>query len=117
MQATIHVERLEIDCVIGIYDHERAKEQRILVDIGIDRDIAEAAEHDSMEYSTNYVELADAVTQLAVERQYQLLETFARDSVAMMLDRFGAQRAYIKIMKPAAIEHARWTAVSLERHR
>jgi dihydroneopterin aldolase len=117
MLATIQVEGLEIDCVIGIYDHERAQEQRILVDIAVDSDIADAAEQDKMEYSTNYVEIADAVTELAVERKYQLLETFAHESVTMLLERFDVTRAYIKIMKPDAIAHARWTAVTLERRR
>ena len=79
--------------------------------------IAAAAAGDDFSQTADYVEIADALTDLAVERQYRLLETFAEEGARLLFDRFGAERVGLKIMKPAAIPSASWSAVRIERRR
>lgn len=115
MIGQILLEGLEIECVIGIYPHEREMTQLLLVDIEIDRDFAAAAKHDTVEHTVDYVDLAKALTNLAVTRQYRLLETFAEEAAALLIRDFAALRAIVKIMKPGAVEGANWPAVRVER--
>lgn len=115
MIGTIFLEGLEIECVIGIYPHERTKEQLLLVDCQIDRDLAAAVKSDDVKDTVDYVHLAQALTKLAKDRKYKLIETFAEEGAALLIRDFGALRAEIKIMKPGAVEGANWPAVRVER--
>ena len=117
MIGTIYVEGLEIECIIGIHPEERENPQLILVDAELDRDFAPAASSENVDDTVDYVDLAAALTEMAVERQYQLLETYAEEAAGMMLDRFGGQRSAVKVMKPAAVPLASWAAVKVERRR
>ena len=118
MIGTISVEGLEIECVIGILPEERTRTQIIFADIEIDADIAAAAKSDAMDDSINYVHLADLVRDLAVERQYELIETLVEESARDILARWPqVERVGIKVMKPEAIPEATWTAVRIERRR
>lgn len=117
MKATIGVEGLEITCIIGVLPHERTAEQTLRVDVEIDRSIEVAARDDDVAETVDYVAIADVVTELAVEGRFELLETLAARAVDLMIERFDAERAAIKIMKPAAIPAARHATVRLERRR
>ncbi|MCA9319707.1 MAG: dihydroneopterin aldolase [Planctomycetes bacterium] len=115
MIGTISVEGLEIECIIGIHPEERDKPQVLLVDVELDRDFAAAAEGDDMAHTVDYVDIAGALTTLAVEGRYRLLETLAEESAKLVMSRFGGERVAIKILKPAAIPEASWAAVRIER--
>ncbi len=115
MIGTIFIEGLKIDCVIGIYPHERVKEQTLIVDCALDRDFAAAAMSDHVKDTVDYVHLADALTNLAKTRKYKLLETFAEEGAALVIREFAAARVGLKIMKPGAVPRANWPAVYVER--
>ncbi|MFT7620428.1 MAG: dihydroneopterin aldolase [Planctomycetota bacterium] len=115
MIGTIIVEGLDIECIIGIHPAERVNLQHIFIDCEIDHDFAEAAANDDFQQTIDYVAVADLLTNLAVERQYQLIETLAEDGAKKIIDDFGVKRVAIKIMKPAAIPAAKWSAVKIER--
>ena len=117
MIGTIMVEGLEISCIVGIHPHEREEEQALYVDVEIDRDFASATKSEKVDDTVDYVALASKLTELAVKNQYQLIETFAEDAANILIDDFGAERAAVKIMKPAAVPEANWAAVKVERHR
>jgi 7,8-dihydroneopterin aldolase/epimerase/oxygenase len=105
MIGTILLEGLEIACVVGIYPHERTRE----------RDFAAAARTEDVASTVDYCALADALTALARERRYQLIETFAEEAAALLIARFGALRALVKVKKPGAVPGADWPAVRVER--
>jgi len=114
MIGTIHIEGLEIECIIGIHPEEREKPQVLLVDVALDRDFSAAASTDAVGDTVDYVDVAQALTSLAVESQFQLIETFAERATTLLLSQFNCERAAIKIMKPSAIPEASWAAVSFE---
>ena len=115
MIATIAVEGLEIECIIGVLPTERETPQVIFVDVEIDRDISAAVHEDDVARTVDYVEIARLIQDVAQERKFQLIETLAEVGAKAVLDGFGAERAKIKIMKPSAIPAASWAAVTVER--
>ena len=115
MMGTILVEGLAIECIIGIHPEERVTPQTILIDCEIDFDFAGAAADDDFGQTIDYVAVAERLTNLAVARQYQLIETLAEDGAQAILAEYGASRVAIKVMKPAAIPKAKWSAVKIER--
>ncbi len=117
MIGTIMLEGLEVNCIIGIHPHERVEPQSILVDCEMDHDFAEAVAGDDIAKTIDYSAVAAFLSSLAVEKQYLLIETYVEEAAAAILERWGAQRVMLKVMKPDAVPEARWTAVRIERRR
>jgi len=107
MIATIGVHNIHIDCIVGIYDHERVAEQPLFVDIEVDNDIEAAATADHIDETVDYDHLTEMLTTLAKERKYQLIETFAQEGLNSILERWSSiQAARIEIRKPKAVPSA-----------
>jgi len=107
MIGTVGLNDLRIDCIIGIYPHERAAEQPLFVDVEVEYDFASAARSSNIEDALDYDELARELTRLAVQRQYKLLESFVDEATTHCLQHFAAiNRIRLTVRKPQAVENA-----------
>jgi len=118
MIGSIGLEGLQIHCIVGIHPHERVTEQDLFVDICVDCDFAAAASSDRVEHTIDYDLISKELTSLAVARQYQLIETFAEESAALLFKRFPSVSAIeITVRKPAAVPAAACSFVHVQRER
>lgn len=118
MIGTTGLRQLRVDCIVGIYPHEREHTQAVLLDIELDYDFAGAAASDAIPDAVDYDDVAASVTALLQTRRFQLIETMAEASAAMLLERVRAVRAVrIEIRKPAAVPAADYSFVRVERTR
>lgn len=118
MIGTTGLQGLRVECIVGIHPHERATPQSVLFDIDLDYDFAAAASGDAIGAAVDYTLVASQVTDLAVRRQFQLIETMAEESAAVLLARFPqVSRVRIEIRKPAAVPAASCSFVRVERVR
>ena len=118
MIGTAGLKGLQIDCIVGIHEHERAMAQRVVMDIELDSDFAAAAESDAIGDAVDYAAAAESVTDLAQRRQFQLIETMAEETAAMLLaTRLPVQVVRVEIRKPAAVPAAACSFVRVERAR
>lgn len=118
MIGTIGLKGLRIDCIVGIYDHERTGDQALFLDVEADRDFAAAAASDHVSDTLDYDHIAASLTELAQQRQYQLIETFAEEGAALLLTNHPSLvRVAIEIRKPAAVPAADCSLVRIERRR
>lgn len=69
-----------------------------------------------MKNTIDYVLLAQLCTELAEQKEYLLLETFASDILDNCMRRFNAVWAWVQISKPSAIPTAAYAYVELERY-
>lgn len=107
MIGTIGLQNLRIDCIVGIYPHERVELQPLFVDIEVKADFDAAASAEHVDETVDYDHLAELLTGLATERQYQLIETFAKEALDGILGRWASvQGAQIEIRKPKAVPAA-----------
>ncbi|MBJ7449999.1 MAG: dihydroneopterin aldolase [Parachlamydiales bacterium] len=105
-----------IKCIIGIHHHERVKKQTLYVDIEVKADISACAEKDCITSApVDYTALAKLACDLAHEKRYQLVETFAIDLVNALFDQFPIEWAKVVIKKPMAISSAKHAKIELER--
>ena len=72
---TINIDNLEVDCLIGVWSHERNIAQRIRVDIAVECDVSNAAREDDLPLSLNYADVARDVTFILEKCQFYLLES------------------------------------------
>lgn len=118
MTGTTGVRELRVDCIVGIYPHERDQQQTILLNIEIDYDFAAPARSDAIHDAVDYDGVVSSVTALIQSRRFQLIETMAEESAALLLARVPVATAVrVEIQKPAAVPQARHSFVRVERQR
>jgi dihydroneopterin aldolase len=118
MIGTAGLKSLQIDCIIGIFDHERQTPQTVIVDIELDYDFVAAAGSDAIGDAVDYAAVARSVTEFVRRRAFQLIETMAEETAAMLLAQLTlVQAVRIEIRKPAALPVAACSFVRVERTR
>ena len=68
---------IEVECIIGDLPEERENEQRLLVDVALDIELADAAESDRLEDTVDYALLVGNIREALEEAQCRLLERAA----------------------------------------
>ena len=116
MIGTTGLKGFRIDCVVGLYEHERAQPQSILMDIELDYDFAGAATADGVADAVDYDRVAVEVAELIQRRKFHLIETMAEETAAMLLEAHASVHAVrLEIRKPDAVPAATCSFVRLER--
>jgi dihydroneopterin aldolase len=117
MSVTVELYGLEIEGRHGVGDEERATPQPFLYDLWLD--VPDAAVADQLEDTVDYREVVRAVQELSDGRQFQLLEAMAAAVAELLVERFGVERARVRVRKPEVQLEApvEWTAASVERRR
>lgn len=118
MIGTTGLKQLRVDCIVGVYPHEREQAQAVFLDIELDYDFALAAASDAIPDAVDYDDVATSVTALIQMRRFQLIETMAEATAAMLLDRVPIIRAVrLEIRKPAAVRAAECSYARVDRTR
>lgn len=115
MQGTIGINDLKVNCIIGIYPHERTIEQNLFLDIVIKYDFQKARLSENVADTIDYALLAEMITKLGIAKKYQLIETYAEDSAELILEKFPINEITVKIKKPGAIKNAAYPYVEIVR--
>ncbi len=105
----------QISCIVGIYPKERQHEQMLIIDAKVKLDLSRCLASGQVQDTIDYVLIAQLCTELAQQKKYFLLETFASDILDECIGRFQAVWAWVCIQKPAAIPSAAYAYVELER--
>lgn len=80
MSDRINIRGLEIYAHIGVPDEERARRQKLLVNIGLKvRSTADAAEADDVALTVDYFQLSNEIKEVAAARPRKLIETLAEE--------------------------------------
>lgn len=85
MNGEILIENLVVNCIIGIFSHERATPQRLVLSINLATDFSACATSDDVKDTVNYAQLANELAELAVTRQFQLVETLVAEACQLIL--------------------------------
>ncbi len=113
----IHIRGLRVDCIVGIFDHEREERQPLEVDIRLDVDLSVAGRSGKIGDTCDYAQISREVTALLEFREYKLLEMAAEELSAMILGvHSNVERVGLRIDKPRALGAAGAVAsVEIER--
>lgn len=111
MNGIIGINNLQIHCIIGNNSEERIITQCLLVDVKVKGDFSRCGVSDRIQDTVDYTQIAQMCTELAIGRQYRLLETFAWEAVHRLLEELQVQWAWICIKKPGGLESAQQTFV------
>lgn len=118
MTGTTGLKNLRVDCIIGIYPHERVAAQTVYLDIELDYDFDPPAGSDAIADAVDYDGIAAGVTRLLQDSRFQLIETMAERTAGQLLAEVPVATAVrIEVRKPAAVPAADCSLVRVERRR
>jgi dihydroneopterin aldolase len=99
MSVTIELRGLRLHGRHGVHAHEKEQGQDFVFDIQLD--VGERGLSDRLEDAVDYGEVASTVQEVSDARSYDLLEALATAVADELLRRFGAERALVRVTKPA----------------
>ena len=93
---TIHIENLKFQCIIGILDFERIKEQDLIVNLTI--------EYEFETEFINYAEVSEFIKSLLKEKKFLLIEDALESLSTKLKEKFPLIKVLnLKITKPSIL--------------
>lgn len=111
----IHVRRLKLETIIGLFPWEREVRQRLYIDLDIGKDVSMAAASDDLDNTINYADVCDQVAALADKGKFKLIETLAERIAQMVLQDFSADWVRVSVYKEDAMPQVDSVGVTVER--
>jgi 7,8-dihydroneopterin aldolase/epimerase/oxygenase len=93
----VHIEQLEVHGRVGVPDSERAKPQRLSLNVTLWPKIAEL--HDDIANTVNYSAVAERVKDFIRRHDYKLIETLAEETAAHLLTQFSLSKVEVEVRK------------------
>jgi len=103
----IFIEGLEIETIIGVYEHERDIKQKVVLDIEMTIPESDAASSDDLRHTVDYDAVSKLVTSYVIDTQYQLIESLAEQVASLVLGAFATDSLKLKLSKPGAVKNAK----------
>lgn len=100
---------------IGVLEHEKEKEQEVLLTLTVVADITACFDSDSLKDTLDYLDLLAVCQEVARRRHYNLIENLASTILDTLEERFPLTAAEILLEKPQAIAQAESSFVNLKR--
>ena len=82
----------------GAYAEEREQSRPFVFDVNLE--VGSAGLSDRLEDAVDYDEVARTVQEVSSARDYNLLEALATATAERLVERFGVERANVRIRKP-----------------
>ena len=95
----VELEGLEVFGRHGVEEDERREGRVFLYDVWLE--VSEAGRSDRLEDVVDYREVAACVREVAGSSQFRLLEALAGAVADVLIHRFDAERATVRVSKPA----------------
>ena len=113
----VFVRDLDLMALIGIYDHEKVKPQRIIVNVDLSVQEAEGPMSDDIDHVVSYEIVVKKIETIVAEGHVNLVETLAEKFAEACLRDKRVLAARVRIEKPDIIKNARSVGVEIERGR
>ncbi len=111
----IFIKDLIIDMSIGIYEHEKAKKQRVIINITLDVESNAGKALTSIADVVSYEDIVNKVKKLATEKHYELLEEFAEKIANICNNNDKVLKTVICLEKPDIIDNAKSVGIEIIR--
>jgi FolB domain-containing protein len=112
----IVIKELEVDALLGVTEAERARLQRLLITVEMERDLSEAGRADEESATTRYDVVADLIRRVVAERPRKLIEAVAEEIAEAILSERHAQAVRVEVKK-FSVPHAQYVSVVTRRKR
>ncbi len=113
----VFVRDLEIVVSVGVLEHERRYEQRVLISVELVVRDGYDGKSDQLERVLDYSKLVDGIALLAQGEHFDLIETLAERVAAHCLVDPRVENARVRVEKPDIMPSCRSVGVEVQRGR
>ena len=113
---TITICDLQVHFRVGVTDLERARPQRLLITVEMEKPLASAAASDDLADTIDYFAVCQRLLHFGDDRHWRLIESLAGDIAATLLDEFTPDQVTVTVKK-FVIPETRHVAVTVFRAR
>ena len=114
MTDTVSIRELRVSAVIGVRDWEREIEQTLVFAVDMAADVAKAAASDRISDALDYSAVAQTVTDVVTQGEFQLIETAAERVAGQLLADYPLGWVRVEVAKPLSRD-GYTAAVTVER--
>ena len=114
MTDTVSIRELRVSAVIGVHDWEREIEQTLVFAVDMAADVAKAAASDRLSDALDYSAVAQTVTDVVTQGEFQLIETAAERVARQLLADYPLGWVRVEVAKPLSRD-GYTAAVTVER--
>ena len=100
MTDTVSIRELRVPAVIGVHDWEREIEQTLVFAVDMAADVAKAAASDHISDALDYSAVAQTVTDVVTQGEFQLIETAAERVARQLLADYPLGWVRVEVAKP-----------------
>ncbi|PCI98414.1 MAG: hypothetical protein COB14_07815 [Alphaproteobacteria bacterium] len=112
---TVFIKDLIIEMSAGIYDHEKAKKQRVIINITLDVKCNANKTLSSINDVVSYEDVTNEVRNIALTKHYDLLEELAELIATACVAHKHVHQAHIRIEKPDIIADVHTVGIEITR--
>jgi dihydroneopterin aldolase len=110
----VSIRELRVSAVIGVHDWEREIEQTLVFAVDMAADVAKAAASDRISDALDYSAVAQTVTDVVTQGEFQLIETAAERVARQLLADYPLGWVRVEVAKPLSRD-GYTAAVTVER--
>jgi dihydroneopterin aldolase len=100
----LHLQGLELECIVGVRPPERKRPQRIRLDVTLGLDLSGAGRSGRISHTIDYARVAEEIQTLLRFRAYRLIEMATEELSAMLFAAHPAlEELEIRLEKPEAL--------------
>jgi dihydroneopterin aldolase len=110
----VSIRELRVSAVIGVHDWEREIEQTLVFAVDMAADVAKAAASDRISDALDYSAVAQTVTNVVTQGEFQLIETAAERVARQLLADYPLGWVRVEVAKPLSRD-GYTAAVTVER--
>ena len=100
MTDKVSIRELRVSAVIGVHDWEREIEQTLVFAVDMAADVAKAAASDRISDALDYSAVAQTVTNVVTQGEFQLIETAAERVARQLLADYPLGWVRVEVAKP-----------------
>jgi len=113
IRRTVFIKDFIINEIIGFYEHEKIKKQKIKFNIVLDVNQNSVPDERNIKSIVDYEKITNKLKNLTKSKKYNFLESLAEDSFKEIFDDKRINSVTIKIEKPEAIKNAKSVGVEV----
>jgi len=113
IKRTVFIKDFIIEEIIGFYEHEKIKKQKIKFNIVLDINQNSLPDEGDIKSIVDYEKITNKLKNLTKIKKYNFLESLAEDSFKEIFDDKRINSVAIKIEKPEAIKNAKSVGVEV----
>jgi dihydroneopterin aldolase len=111
------VQDVEIDCYLGVYEHEQARARPIVIEVEMYVPHAtKISRRDELSETVNYERVVETIERVVADRRFKLVETLCAELADEIVRLPGLRALKVSVTKPQPLPRAKAVRVEVWRH-